>query len=686
MPFGRWKINECDEKAVQTISKELSVCEITAKILINRGYATPELAREFLENDSPVGGPMKLKDIDIAAARIHEAIENGERIAVFGDYDVDGVTSTALMYQYLQSCGADVVCSLPTRESSGYGISNEAIDNLKKYDVGLIVTVDNGISSYNEVNYAKILGIDVIICDHHLPPELLPQAEAVVNPLRKDDTSFFKELAGVGVALKLAAAVEGCAEDELLDTYGYLVAIGTISDIMPLVGENRTIVKTGVAQLRECENPGLAALCEVAEIDISAIEVGNIAFGIAPRLNAAGRMDSADIALRLMITEDYDEARELAERLAELNDLRRQTETEITKRVNEEIEKDSSILKKPIIIVAAENLHSGVTGIVSSRLVDRYGKPAVIISIDGDDAKGSGRSVAGFSLHEAIASCSELLLKFGGHDMAAGFTLKTKDIKLLKDGIYDYCRKLDGDLPYPDFELDAIVGFSDINENIVSEIGRLAPFGHSNEEPVFGVRDAEVVSVAPLSERHSKITLKQGSETFAGALFGKTPDTAGIKPGDKVDAAFILSMYRARHKDIVSARFRDIRASGIDDAYYDSIKAYRSFCTGRGVSKNERELLSPTREDVAYVYREIKGGLLLDETDYAVLSMRFGKLPLGKVSAVLDILSELELTEMINDVSGRRLTRAVSNPKKNDLNSSKLYIQLHEGTDELQRA
>jgi single-stranded-DNA-specific exonuclease len=675
MAFGKWNAAGYDEKAAKKLRRELSLSPLAARVLASRGYSAPELARDFLEGEAELGDPMELKGAREAAERINRAIDEGERIAVFGDYDVDGVTAAALVWSYLQSRGGDAYCSLPQRDSSGYGISREAIDNLKKSDISLIITVDNGVSARDEVEYAGTLGIDVIVCDHHLPPERLPNAVAVVNPLLEGDRSAFKDLAGVGVALKLCAAAEGCGAGELLEIYGYLAAIGTISDIMPLVGENRTIVKAGLEQLRQCDNPGLTALCESAGLDMGAMTSGDIAFGIAPRLNAAGRMDSADVALRLLITDDPEEAAEIAARLDELNQLRRDTEAAITEKIGGIIEREPSLPLKPIVIVAAQSLHHGVAGIVSAKLVERYGKPAIVISVEGGEAKGSGRSIAGFSLHEAITACSGRLIKFGGHDMAAGFTIAADDIEAFKRDIFRYCLALPNGLPLPELRVDAVADFEEIDEEAVAGLDILAPFGCKNEEPVFYTVGAEVADIAPLGERHSRVTLTKDGKKLAGAFFGRTPDEVPLKAGGLADAAYTLSIYNSARGGVVSVRYRDLRVSGVAPAAFDSIKAYNDFCAGRELCEEERRLIAPSRQAVAAVYRGLRASPA-DPGDYAALCSRFPLLPPGRTAAALDVLRELGLIEIKGIPGGGRVARAAENPRKNDLANSGTYIRL----------
>lgn len=673
MAFGQWSIAEQNEKTKDGLVDALGVGWLTAATLAARGYDTPKKAKAFLHTDIEIEDPFALKDMDKAAERIRAAIESGETIAVYGDYDVDGVTATALMVQFLMGCGARVLCSLPTRDASGYGLSNEAIDNLARYDVGLIVTVDNGISSYDEVAYAKALGIDVVVCDHHLPPPQLPDAVAVVDPLRADDTSTYKDLAGVGVALKLAAAVEDCDVAELMPMYGYLAAIGTISDIMPLTGENRAVVSAGLDMLKDCDSPGLQALCAACEVDMAALDAHKVAFTLAPRLNAAGRMGSADLALQLLLCEDIEEAQGLADELIELNTLRRTAENEVTDQIAAIIAADRDILKKPVIIVAAPDLHSGVTGIVCSRMVDRYGKPVIIISIEDGEGKGSGRSVAGFSLHDAIEACSGLLRKYGGHDMAAGFTLDSGNIEAFKQEIFAYCGALRNPIARPQTLIDAELRFKDIGEDEVAGLGVLEPFGCSNETPVFCARDLEVADIVPLGEAHSRVTLRQGGASLTGAVFGKTPQRLPYNIGDKVDAAFVLSIYASKHKEMVSVRFKEIRRAGLTDADFAVLDAYDRLTTGRPLDEAQRELLAPAREDIAAVYRVLQKQPA-DRYDTGALCFLFGGLSPGKAAAAIDILEELALVAP----AGRDgMIRAAANPQKRDLSESVLFQTLH---------
>ncbi|MEA5050949.1 MAG: single-stranded-DNA-specific exonuclease RecJ [Oscillospiraceae bacterium] len=676
MTLKKWNVSEPNAQTVKALRASLGIGELTARVLAARGCDEQTARRALFDDGAEFADPFQIKDMDRAAARVNAALEKDEMIAVFGDYDVDGVTSTALMYQYLLSRGGRVACSLPTRDSTGYGLSRAAIDNMKKYGVSLIITVDNGVSAGDEIAYAAAAGVDVVVCDHHLPPSALPQAAAVVDPLRADDASGCGDLAGVGVALALAAACEGCGIGELLPQYGVFAAIGTVSDIMPLTGQNRAIVKAGFAQLPYCENEGIRALCGQAGLDIEHLTAQDIAFAIAPRINAAGRMGNAALALQLLITEDPDAAQKTAQQLCELNRARQTTEQEINRLVEQRIDEDPALLKKPVIVISGEDLHAGVIGIVCSRLVERYGKPAVVISVEGDTAKGSGRSVPGFSLHEAIAACAPLLTKFGGHDMAAGFMLAAPRIEEFKQALFAFCRTHRDSIGLPELRVDAYITPADIDEPGVAELSSLAPFGCGNEEPVFAVRGATLVSAAPLGEKHTRLTLRAAGGTLTGALFGVQPQALPFAPGDALDAAFSLSIYEGAAKNIVSVKFRELHRADLTDEDFRSVAVYRDHCCGRPLTKGDAASVAPSREDIAYVYRKLKTAGT-DRYDHGAVSVCFRKLPIGRTEAAFDVLEELGLVKTEKTPDGRRLLRAADSAEKHELSDAPTFRELN---------
>lgn len=681
--FKRWKMKNAEESAITALCASLGIGSLAARALAARGYTDPALARDFLQPGFAIEPPEHLAEMEKAAQRINTAIETGEKIAVFGDYDVDGITSTTLLCQYLQNRGAQVACALPARDASGYGLSEAAVDKLAEFGATLIVTVDNGISAHEEIRYAAEKKIEVIVCDHHLPGETLPAAFAVVDPLRADDSCAFKEMAGVGVAFKLICAVEGCAPEELLDEYGWLVAIGTIADIMPLVGENRLIVREGLEQLPYCENPGIRALCECAGAELDNLDAQTVAFTISPRINAAGRMGNAELALQLMLTDNPRDAARLAAKLDRMNRERQATEQAVARQIAACIDEDPEMLRRPILIVSGENLHSGVIGIASSRLVERYGKPVIIISTEGNCAKGSGRSVRGFSLYNAISSCADILQKYGGHEQAAGFTIDPALVPEFQRRVLNYCRTHAVAVRCPELKIDACIQLSEISEKSVRELALLAPFGRGNDEPVFAVRDAEFIAAAPLGERHSRVTLRQADRPLVGALFSVRPQELPFRPGDRVDAAFTLSIFNAPTRPCVSVKFRDLAPAGLGDEVFDSLDAYQSFCAGTAADCQTRALLAPTRDQVAYVYRKLREKSF-DRAGVARCCMEFGELLPGKTQAVFDILLELGHIECVEGT----VLRAVSHPEKKKLESSAVYRKLneeqtHDKTDDL---
>ena len=431
-----------EEKYQMTLAAQQKEAGLLAGILAARGITDPAEALTLLSGEEELTDPMLLTDMDKACARILDAIDREETIVVFGDYDVDGVTATALLYQHLKGMGANVKCMLPSREGDGYGLSKNAIQSIHDKGYQLIVTVDNGISALEEAEFAASLGVDLIVTDHHLPHDTLPKAVAVVDPRRADDTSPFKGLCGAGVAFKLCAALDGCPPEEMLDYCGDLAAVGTVADVMPLTGENRTLVKAGLHLLQHSDRPGLLALLDEVGLGGKPVTAENGSYAIAPRINAAGRMDSAVTALQLVLCEDEERAAELAHKLNEINTARQETEGEIAKAAQAQLEAEPAILEDRVILIWGRDWHPGVIGIVASRLVEKTGRPVIVVSIDEHgEGKGSGRSVQGFNLHACIASCEDLLLRFGGHAMAAGLSVREENLPELRRRLNEWAAR-----------------------------------------------------------------------------------------------------------------------------------------------------------------------------------------------------------------------------------------------------
>ena len=395
-----WKVAALDRDEAKRIQQDNQIPPLIAALLQIRGFSTHDEVQDFLYNDSVVADPFEINDMDKAAERVKQAIAGGERICVYGDYDADGVTSTALLYSYLETVGADVIFYIPSRESEGYGMNMAAVDTLCRQGVRLIVTVDNGIAAKAEIDYAKSLGIDTVVTDHHLPLSELPDAVAVVDLHRADCSSRFKSLSGVGVAFKLIMALEGeyCDTDTLLDNYADILSLGTIGDIVDLRGENRVFVKRGLESIMNSDRPGISALVEVSGIGNKPLTAGKVSFTLVPRINAVGRLGSSGKSVNLLLTEDFDEAKELAGAMSDDNNERREIEMNIVAEIDEMIRNNPGLVRDSVIVLDGEGWHQGVVGIVASRVKEAFGKPAIVLSKNGETAKGSGRSVEGFPL------------------------------------------------------------------------------------------------------------------------------------------------------------------------------------------------------------------------------------------------------------------------------------------------
>ena len=553
-----------EEKYQMTLAAQQKEAGLLAGILAARGITDPAEALTLLSGEEELTDPMLLTDMDKACARILDAIDREETIVVFGDYDVDGVTATALLYQHLKGMGANVKCMLPSREGDGYGLSKNAIQSIHDKGCQLIVTVDNGISALEEAEFAASLGVDLIVTDHHLPHDTLPKAVAVVDPRRADDTSPFKGLCGAGVAFKLCAALDGCPPEEMLDYCGDLAAVGTVADVMPLTGENRTLVKAGLHLLQHSDRPGLLALLDEVGLGGKPVTAENVSYAIAPRINAAGRMDSAVTALQLVLCEDEERAAELAHKLNEINAARQETEGEIAKAAQAQLEAEPAILEDRVILIWGRDWHPGVIGIVASRLVEKTGRPVIVVSIDEHgEGKGSGRSVQGFNLHACIASCEDLLLRFGGHAMAAGLSVREENLPELRRRLNEWAARECPVLVTPPLECDLSIHLDRITVESVRRLDQLAPYGAENPAPVFLLEKAVVEGVYPVSEgRHCRLRLRQGNACIYAVWFGMHPEQLPYATGDVVDAALSLSVYEAARGAQLSGRILELHPDG----------------------------------------------------------------------------------------------------------------------------
>lgn len=540
----RWVVRQSDQEKVDILVEDLKVTPLVASLLVNRGIDTVESARYFLfEKEQDFHDPFLLKGMDLAVARIKEAIEKGEQILIFGDYDADGVTSTTVMMTVLRDLGAKVDYYIPNRFTEGYGPNIPAFEYAADIGVKLIITVDTGIAAVNEAKAAKDLGLDLIITDHHEPGPELPEALAIIHPKLEDSVYPFRDLAGVGVALKVAHALYGDMPEHLLE----IAAIGTIADLVPLKGENRIIAKKGIKKLKATKFIGLQELLKRGSIESAAINEETIGFFIAPRLNAAGRLDSADPAVALLLTEDRLEAESIAEEIDNMNKERQSIVNEIAQAAIEEVETNFAIEDNPVIVVGKEGWNSGVIGIVASKLVEKFYRPAIVLSFDPEKgtAKGSARSIAGFDLFKNLSECRDILPHFGGHPMAAGMTLNISDVDELRERL----KKLaDEQLTEEDFvpitTLDKHVHLSDIDLASIEELGMLAPYGMDNPKPKVVIEKAGIKAIRKIgaNQNHLKVTLENEDAQLDGIGFSLGHLYEHISPEASIDVIGELSI------------------------------------------------------------------------------------------------------------------------------------------------
>lgn len=605
----KWVVSSCDKDLAATIAENCGVEPFAAFLLCARGM-TDEFEVESFLYDTDLIDPYTLPDMEKAVARVSLALENGEKITVFGDYDADGVTSTALMYSYLFSRGANVDYYIPDRADEGYGMNTGAIDVLKGRGTSLIITVDNGISAIDEIEYAKSLGIDVVVTDHHRVGETLPDAVAVVDPHREDTLCEFSDWAGVGVAFKFISALDGSEGYELLEQYGDIVALGTVADIVSLKGENRIIVRSGVAFMNLALEEGTLRKGIKALLDVGGtqgdLDSSALAYRIAPRINAAGRMGSAERALKLLLTDNETEARELAEEISEANSQRQVIETQITAAAIEYIENSPNIKYRRVIVVAGDDWHQGVIGIVASRLAEKYGKPCIVISKNGDTAKGSGRSIDGFSLYDALSYSGEALIQFGGHILAAGLSVESDRIDEFRDKINEYAESKEA--PIPVLNIDCKLNPASITLEMLSSLRLLEPYGAENPQPLFGLYDMEITALQPVgSGKHMRITVKRKGYTFTVIMFSVTPEEFPYSVGDVVDMAVKLGSNEFQGKTQISIQAKAIKLSSVNDNIaIEAIHNYEDFCCCTELSEEVKERLSIDREFCGNVYRYIK--------------------------------------------------------------------------------
>ena len=670
MRIKRWEMREPQQELACTADFP----RLVAAVLAARGVDTPEKAEQFLHGVA-LDSPFLLVDMDKAARRIATALQEGERIAVYGDFDCDGICATVLMVHYLQSVGADVIYYIPDRGSEGYGMNQGAVHSLKELQIDLIITVDNGISAHAEIALAAQLGMDVVVTDHHTPQETLPDAVAVVNPHRIDCSSRFRDLAGVGVAFKLICALEGEeAQEELLEYYSDLLALATIADLVPLLDENRTMVRHGLVQLAQSHRPGISALLEVAGIAagqeaLSAVQTG---FLLVPRINAAGRLGQVDTAVQLLLTDDLVYAQELAQELCEYNEQRKQIEQDILLQVQQTLEQEPARLCQRVLIISGHNWHHGVIGIVAARLVDRYSRPCILFSIEDGVARGSGRSVDGVSLIEVIAACSERLTRYGGHSQAAGLTLLAEHLPAFEQAVQEYAAQQHPQMPLPKILFERQLAASDLTLEAVQSLAMLEPFGMDNPAPRFLLEDAAVLEVKATSGgKHLRVLLEKEGRQIPAIWFRCGEEGTAWIAGQRVSTVVVLEMNHYNGTQNISVQIQDMRPAGLDqEALFSGVRQYRLYQMEEWDEQCGQ--LAPAREQLALVYRTLRA---CGAQGSAPLELYFrlhaSQIGFAQMMIALDVFVEMGLS-----VQQQGCYTLRENPPKIDLEQSALLQKL----------
>ena len=673
--YGIWNVSEPDPGAVNALARS-GYAPLAAMVLASRGIRDGKQANTYLDCNAPLLDPFLMTDMDLAAGRVGLAMARGERIAVFGDYDVDGITSTCLLTDFLRRHGADVVSYIPGRLEEGYGLNPIAIHQLHGEGVRLIITVDCGITAVAEAELCRELGIDLVITDHHECKETLPRAAAVVDPHRPDGGYPHKNLSGVGVAFKLAAALCG-DQEEVLKEYADMVCLGTVADVMPLQGENRVFVARGLQSLSHTKRPGIAALMAESGCDPRTVSASSIGFMLAPRINAAGRMGQIDLAVELFLTNDPRRAAEVARALCELNRQRQAVESQIY---------DQAVAMLPqgqppeAIVLADESWHQGVVGIVASRIAEEFACPAFLICLDGEHGKASSRSHGGFNLFSSLTALAPLLESYGGHELAAGFTITRSNIPEFRRQI---CALAAGyyseDIPRTCLDIDCTVPAELLTIPNIESLSVLEPCGNCCPKPVLMMKNLTIERITMVGGgRHMRLRLRSGRHGINAIYFSASPETASIQPGDVVDIAFTPQINEFRGERSVQMNVLDIRPSCAAECSPETA-AYHALLSGRITAQTAAALL-PERAMLAMVWRYLAAAPAAIQESPICLCRKIvrwtGKpMSLGQLMTCLDIFRDVGLLE-VTRLHKYITIRLTPGSRKADLNASQTMQRL----------
>ncbi len=670
MNVKHWARPQPSGRLAEILAKEYEIPLFLAEILQSRGLDSPAKAEAFLRPDLSLSDPLFFPDMEKAVLRIKQAVSSREKIAVYGDYDCDGICSSVILLRCLKQIGADVFLYIPSREEDGYGLNCAALKRLRDQGVKLVVTVDNGISALAEAEYAARLGLELVITDHHQPGTDLPCAAAVVDPHRRDAVLPFRSYCGAGVAFQLARALLGDAGmDELL----VLAAVATVGDAVPLTGENRSLVRKGLKKLRKSGNPGLDALIRVSGIKEAAAR--SVAFGLVPRINAAGRMGNASLAAELFLCGSRGEADRIARELDDLNIRRQKIEKEILEEALKKLDESPSLLRQRVLVLAGEGWDVGVIGIVSARLLERFGKPVFLLSVNGDQATGSARSVAGFSIFKALQACAGELIRYGGHSQAGGLTLEAKKIPAFSKAIGEYADGLES-FPVETCRIDRLLGPEEATLEHAECLRRLEPFGTENPEPIFLMEGMRIKTIHPLSGgKHTKLLLEKGGKWAEVLCFGCETAVFPYPIGFAVDLLVSLEVNEFAGRRSPSLRMKEIRPTGFDETGLIRERHLADrLC--EGIAAPGEAKCSLSREEIIPVYRLLKRlSVYRGDLETLYFTAFCHKINYIQFRMALEVLRELELLDY-SEV--RRIAAVRENPPAVSLTASRLFRSLQE--------
>lgn len=708
----KWQIKHKadDENKILDISSSLGCSYVLASLLVNRGYDDVESAECFLKKGQEIlHDPFLFNDMNIAVDRILAAVRGNEKITIYGDYDVDGVTSVSILYLYFDKIGAKVDYYIPCRKGEGYGVSMDALTKLKNNGTKLIITVDTGVTAIEEAKYAAECGIDFLVTDHHECTDVLPSAIAVINPKRRDTTYPFPNLAGVGVVFKLLCAIESVysgvsvleATKRIAMNYSDLTAIGTIADVMPVTDENRIIITYGLQRAEKTNNIGLETLirvCRYGEGKIiksrskKKLTSGFIGFTLAPKINAVGRISTASSAVELFLAKNEESAEKYTQELCEINRERQFTENKIAEEAYEIIEENGYFMNSMIILDNNE-WHNGVIGIVSSRVTDKYGVPSILISFEGNEnpnddeaiGKGSGRSLSGMNLVEALSSCSDILEKSGGHELAAGLTIKRKNLPELKRRLEEYAKECFKDSgPERILEIDSELSTSQITLALAQELIVLEPYGVSNPAPIFACRNMVVEDIVPVGgNRHLRLSLSKDGKQYSAMLFSVSPEEFWLSISDEVDVAFNVETNEYAGNVSLQISIKDICISERSRLLQEqNEQMYLDAKEGRSILGAEN--IIPERDEFAAVYNHLLGCARCGQDTYSFYRLltdisRSGKgstLNYVKIKMIIKVFRELNIIS-INEIDHINFSFKISFTKnKTSLDKSNILKKL----------